>query len=315
MILLVLLLVSPHFSRTMAQSDYPNRPIEVIIPWPPGGTADIGTRFFGEKWSEFLGQPIVVVNKPGGQGIIASRIAAGAKPDGYTLFSPSDGQITARLEKKDAGYDVESFRYFFLFSRAAAFFNVKVDAKWKTMKEFLSDAKQNPRKLRYGSVRGNPANFGTEMLSRLAGVELTYVPFKSSPESVTALLGGHVDLAATIGLSGMTGSPLIRILAVAEEERLYDFPEVPTLKELGYPIFMSSNISLCGPKGIPDEIVKKFTDVQQKVLAKYGKEIKERLPKLDQYPAFLDGKATMQLYKEREKKYREYAPLIGIKME
>lgn len=122
-------------------------------------------------------------------------------------------------------------------------------------------------------------------------------------------------MAVTAGLSGMTGSPLIRPLAIAEEERVFDHPDIPTLKELGYPIICNSVLVLCGPKGTPDEVVNKFVDAHQKVSAKYEKEIKEKLPKLDVYPLYVDGKSAVKILKERERKYREMAPQMGIKLE
>jgi tripartite-type tricarboxylate transporter receptor subunit TctC len=315
-VLLGLGLLFCSFSLAIAQGDYPNRPIEIIVPWPPGGGGDLLTRFFAEKWSEFLGQPVVAVNKPGGRGLIGTLMAANAKPDGYTLFEGSDGSIIhARLARKDAGFDLESFRYIFLLSNIPSWFSVKADSKWKNMKEFLLDAKQNPGRLKYSALMGISAHYAVEMLCRAAGIKLTFVPYKSSPESMTAVIGGHADLAATAGLVGMSGSPLIRQLAVAEKERVYDHPEVPTLKELGYPIFMDTSCVLAGPKGLSEEVVNKLTDAHLKVLKKYEKEIKERLPKIDNYPYFLKGDLTMQFYKEKENRYREYAPQMGIKLE
>ena len=183
------------------------------------------------------------------------------------------------------------------------------------MNDFLLDAKQNPGKLKYSALMGLSAHYAAEMLWRVAGVKLTYVPYKSSPESLTAVIGGHVDLAATFALGGMRGSGIIRQLAVAEKERIYDHPEVPTLIELGYPVVMDTSVGLCGPKGLSEEVVKKLTDAHLEVLRKYEKEIKEQLPKLDNYPNFLEGRSTMRFLEEKERKYRELAPQMGIKLE
>ena len=314
--LLVIVLLFCSFSFTMAQGNYPTRPIEIIYPYAAGAGGDLLTRFFADKWAEFLGQPVITVNKVGGGGLIGAKIAANAKPDGYTLLTGTDGcLIFPRLTRKDAGFDLDSFRYIFLLSNIPVWFTVKADSKWKNMNEFLLDAKQNPGKLKYSALMGLSAHYGAEMLWRAAGVKLTYVPYKSSPESLTAVIGGHVDLAATFALGGMRGSPLIRQLAVAEKERIYDEPGVPTLKELGYPVVVDTSVGLCGPKGLSDEIVKKFEDAHRKVIRKYEKEIKERLPKIDNYPNFLEGEFTKKYFEEKERKYREYAPRMGIKLE
>jgi tripartite-type tricarboxylate transporter receptor subunit TctC len=316
MVFSVVVLLSCPVYFSIAQENYPTRPIEVIVPWPPGGGADLLTRFFADKWAEFLGQPVVAVNKPGGGGLIGATVAANAKPDGYTLLMGSDGSlIFPRLRRKDVGFDLNSFRYIFLLSNNPTWFSVRADSKWKNMKEFLLDAKQNPGKLKYAALMGVSAHYAAEMLWGAAGVKVAFVPHKSSPASLTAVVGGHVDLASTSVLGGMKGSPLIRQLAVAERKRVFDSPEVPTLAELGYPIFIDTSVSLCGPKGISDEVIKKFTDAHLKVLKKYDKEIKERLPQIGNYPNFLEGESTMSFFREKEEKYREFAPKMGIKLE
>ena len=301
----------------VGQGDYPNRPIEVIIPFPPGGAIDLAMRFYADKWPEFLGQPVIPVNKPGGGATIGGKVVATAKPDGYTLLAAGDSTlITARLGRKDIGYDLDSFRIIYAFSKVTLFFSVKADAKWKTLNEFLADARQNPGKLKYASYGiGAIPHFAMEILSKAAGVKFTYVPYKSSPESLTALIGGHVDMAATAGLSGMSGSPYLRQLAIAEEERVSDHPNVPTLKELGYPVVLNVTNALSAPKGVSADVVNKLVDAQRKVYGKYEKEIREQIPKLDQYPIFIDGETTMKNLKEREKRYREMAPQMGIRLE
>lgn len=301
----------------VAQSNYPNRPIEVIIPYPPGGAIDLAMRFYADKWPEFLGQPVIPVNKPGGGATIGGKVVSAAKPDGYTLLGAGDSTlITARLGRKDIGYDLNSFRIIYAFSKVTLYFTVKVDSKWKTLNDFLADARQNPGKLKYASYGiGAIPHFATEILSKAAGVKMTYVPYKSSPESLTALIGGHVDMAATAGLSGMSGSPYLRLLAIAEEERISNHPEVPTLKELGYPVVLNVTNVLSAPRGVTEEVVNKLVDAQRKVYAKYEKEIKEQIPKLDQYPIFIEGGSALKLLREREKKYREMAPQMGIRLE
>lgn len=247
--------------------------------------------------------------------MLGSKLVASAKPDGYTLLSANDANIiSSRLGKKDAGFDLDSFRYFFLISMKPAFLLVKADSKWRNLKEFLQDAKQNPGKLKYGAMMGSLNHYLVAILSQVAGVELTPVFFKSSPEITTALLGGHIDLGSMVGLAGVSGSSLARILAVAEEERTSGQPDVPTLKEMGYPVVLGANDVLCAPKDIPEQVVSKFTEAHNKVVAKYKKEIMERFMKMDIEYAFLDGKGALKLFKERERQYIVYAPLVGIKL-
>ena len=180
----------------MAQEDYPSRPIEIIVGWPPGGTTDLVTRIFAEKWAEFLGKPVVVVNKPGGGGMLASKLVANANPDGYTLYCANDANlISSRLGKKDAGFDLDSYRYCFSLTMKPCFLVVKADAKWKSMKDFVQDAKQNPKKLTYGAMMGSTNHYLAAIFSKVSAVELVPVFFKSSPEIATALLGGQIGRA------------------------------------------------------------------------------------------------------------------------
>jgi tripartite-type tricarboxylate transporter receptor subunit TctC len=194
------------------------------------------------------------------------------------------------------------------------FLIIKADAKWKSMKDFVQDAKQNPRKLTYGAMMGSTNHYLAAIFSKVAGVELVPVFFKSSPEIATALLGGHIDLGTMVGLAGLSDSSLARVLAVAEEERIPGQPEVQTLKEMGYPVLVSSGDVLCAPKALPDKVVNKFIDAHNKVMAKYGKEIKQRLQKIDLEYTFHDGNSTLKLLKGKEEQKVVYAPLVGVKL-
>jgi len=238
---IMLLLLIP-CGQIFAEEVYPNRPIEVIVPFAPGGPLDLGIRFFSDKWADVIGQPVVVENKGGASGAIGAKYVAYAKPDGYTLLATSDSPlITARLERKDAGYDLDSFRLLFNFSKIVVFFSVKSDARWKTLSDFIKEAKSQPGKLKYATWGPNSATvLATEMLCKVAGVKLTFIPFKTSPDSLTAIAGGNADMAVTFSLSGLRQSGLIRPLAISDEERVPDYPNLPTLRELGYPIKYTS---------------------------------------------------------------------------
>jgi tripartite-type tricarboxylate transporter receptor subunit TctC len=312
--LIPLLLFCP-MSPAMAREDYPTRPIEIIVGWGPGGTTDLASRIFAEKWAEFLGKPVVVVNKPGGGGMLGPKFVANADPDGYTLLAANDANlISSRLGRKNAGFNLDSYRYFFSLTTKPCFLIVKADAKWKSIKDFVQDAKQNPKKLTYGAMMGSTNHYLAAIFSKVAGVELVPVFFKKSPDIATALLGGHIDLGTFVGTAGLSESPLARILAVAEEERIPRMPKVPTLQEMGFPVLVASGDVLCGPKALPDNVVNKFVDAHNKMMAKYGKEIKQKLEKIDIEYTFRDGNSTLANLREKEKQKLEYAPLVGVKL-
>jgi len=317
-ILMAIVVSTGLFARldAFAQEGYPNRPVEVVVPFEPGGPADLGVRFFVDKWAEFLGQPVIVGNRGGASGAIGGKFVARAKPDGYTLLALNESTlITAPLQRKDTGYTLDSFRYLWAHSKITAFLSVKADARWKTFSDFVNEAKKNPGKLKYATWGPNSSsNMVMEMVCEAAGMKLTFVPFKSSPDSLAAVAGGNADIAVTFALSGLGGSGLIRPLVISDDKRVSDYPNVPTLKELGYGIkFVTQYMGIAGPGDLPDKIASKLIEAHNKARAKYAREIEEKLPKVDQYSAYLDEKETMHYLKEREKVYEEFFKKLGSK--
>jgi tripartite-type tricarboxylate transporter receptor subunit TctC len=300
----------------LAQDDYPTKAIEMVNPGGPGGPLPLGLQYFSDKWAEFLGQPVVVIHKEGAMGIPGSRYVVQSKPDGYTLTGTSPtSMISGPLTHKNPGYSLDSFRFLFAHSKICIFFTVQPDARWKTLNEFIAEARSNPGKLKYSCWgKGTSPHLAVEMLSRVANFKITMVPFSTSPESLTALMGGNVDMAVTVGLSAALGrSGKVRPLAVSDTERVPTYPEVPTLKELGHTIaYTSQELAVAAPAKTPDKVVAKFVEAHNKVLAKYGDDIKDKLPKMDQIPIRMDGPTTMQRHKESEKIFRDFYREIGV---
>ncbi len=185
------------------------------------------------------------------------------------------------------------------------------------MKEFIAEAKANPGKLKYATWGpASASNMAMEMLMESAGIKLTFIPFKSSPDSLAAVAGGNADMSVTFALSGMGKSGIVRVLAISDDERLPDYPDVPTLKELGCPIAYKTQYNgLAAPAKTPETVVAKFIDAHKKVLAKYEKDLNDKFPKMELYPVYIDGNPMMQYLKEREKMYRDFFAKIGFKPE
>jgi tripartite-type tricarboxylate transporter receptor subunit TctC len=310
---LPMLLVMTGPSAVWAQA-YPARPVEIVVPFPPGGTSDQSVRFLADKWSEFLGQPVVVINKPGAGSALGAKLVAGAKPDGYTLFAGTDTPlITVRMTQKDAGYDLDSFTYLFGYGTGGLYFVVKNDARWKTIADFIAEAKRRPGELTYASYGvGVLTHFAAELLWQKSGVKLTYLPYKSSPEAISAMLGGHVDMAVTASTGGIAKGGAARILATAADERRAHAPDVPTLKEQGYPVVLDFISVIVGPRGMANEAVVKLVDAHRKAYAKYKKEIDDGLLKIELVPVAMEGSRAASSLREREKVFRELAPKMGL---
>jgi tripartite-type tricarboxylate transporter receptor subunit TctC len=290
-----------------ALEKYPQRPIQMIVPWGPGSGTDLGSRVVAEKMIEFLGKPMVSVYKAGGVGTLASAYVAGSKPDGYTLLVGSDTSIVIQpVIKKGLSYNLESFTYVGGFSKAPSHFSVRSDAPWKTLPNFITDAKKNPKKFKIG-IPGvlTTTHVAWELFCQKAGIQTVPIPYLSTGEALTALLGGDVDVAATSGVGGMSQAGTIRMLAVAEKERLHYLPDIPTLYELGYPMELNATYSFCAPKGTPKEIIGILYKAQEKAFNKYGNEIKEKLARVEQLPNFVTGEEYYKMMKEREKLFSD----------
>ena len=294
---------------------FPSRPVELILPAAPGGTTDTAVRLMTGKWQEFLGQPVVVVNVPGAGGVIGANQVAKAKPDGYTLMGAFDSLLVALpFVQKSVEYDLDSFTYLNGFGLGALYVIGRADSPHKTIAEVLEAAKKNPGKMSYSSYGiGVITHFTAERLFDIAGAKLIYVPYKSSPESVTALLGGHVDLAVTAGTGGAGRNAAARILAVAGDQRRPDYPQVPTLKEQGYNVSLDFISAVLAPKGLPNDVRARLVDAIQKSNAKYGDLFKEEiLKKADLIFVNMPGEEVQRVWKERQAWFRDVAPKMNL---
>lgn len=306
----------PFASSIRAQAqNFPNKPIELILPAAPGGTTDTAVRLMAGKWQEFLGQPVVVVNVPGAGGVIGANQVARAKPDGYTLMGGFDSLLVALpFVNKSVAYDLDSFTYLNGFGLGAIYFTARADSPYKSMADAIDAAKKGNGSLSYSSYGvGVITHFTAERLWDLTGVRLIYVPYKSSPESVAALLGGHVDFAVTAGTGGASRNPQARMLAVAGDQRRPDTPAVPTLKEQGYPVSLDFISAVLAPKGLPEDVRAKLVDAIQKANAKYGDLFREELPKkADLLFVNIPGDDVQKTWRERQAWFREIAPKMGL---
>lgn len=294
---------------------FPSRPIEVIVPFPPGGTSDLSVRFLADKWKEFLGQPVVVLNKPGAASAVGAKLVAAAKPDGYTLLVASETSLLSVPNMQpDAGYTHESFTYLFAYGKGSIALSARADAPWKTLPEFIAAAKAKPKTLTYASYgTGTMGHFTAELLWKELGVEITHIPYKSSPEANAALLGGHTDLSSTSTIGAIAKNKDARILATSADERPAYAPDIPTLRDLGYKTALSYMNIIVGPKGMPSDVAQKIVDAHAKAYAKYKAEIDEGLTRMEQTPVNIPGAEVARIIAERNGWYRDLAPQMGMK--
>ena len=247
----------------MSQGDYPNRPIKLLVGHTAGGNTDLGLRLLAESASKILGQPVVIENKPGGNSFLAFVTAMNAKPDGYTIadYSSMKYDLTVMYEKVPRKVeDATAIGCYWSIVHGVA---AKGDATWKTFKELVEYARSHPGTVTYGVPNaGSPPHLAMILLGKRQKVEWKVVPYQGLAPAIPALLGGHITL-----VSGLAGTHLeqvkagnMKLLAITGNSRFPDFPDVPTLKDLGYDIEVSYDIGLGGPKGIDPPILQKLED-------------------------------------------------------
>lgn len=233
-------------------SRYPERPIRILLGFPPGGSTDGPMRVVVANASRTLGQPIVIENKPGAAGVLPAQMLQSAKPDGYTLAVIP--QSVFRLPyTTDINWNPADLAYILGLTGYVFGLVVPSSSPIKTMADYIAYAKAHPGELSYSTPGSLTTNHLTmEQISQTAGIRLTHVPYKGTSESLQALLGGHVASAAeTGGWQTYVESGKLRLLAVWGEQRMPRFPNVPTLKECGIDIVQSSPWGLAAPKGTP----------------------------------------------------------------
>jgi tripartite-type tricarboxylate transporter receptor subunit TctC len=292
---------------------FPTHPIKLVVGFPPGGPASTVSTLIAKRMSEFMEQPITVEHKPGGGATLGATTVAKSKPDGYTLFTGSDSPLLiAPLITRDLTYTLEDFIPIVGYGYAPTTISCK-KGRWNSLKDMIADAKKNPGKYTYSTQSVNSFNhFVMKLLCEQAGIDLKMVPFPGNAEALTALLGGHIDLVCVAGTSGLYQAGKMDVLAIAEKKPLKDYPKVPTLTELGYPIHMNSYYFLCAPKGTPKEIITKLYDVNQKVFAKYGHEIEELLHKFEMVSSFLNADEVIKQNNYRRDEFRKITKSMGI---
>jgi len=257
-----------------AFGQYPERPITMIVPFPPGGVADTVARPVAEALARELKQPVVIENKAGAGGGLGMGLAARAAPDGYTvLLALSSISVLPEADKlfeRKPAYTLNQFKPIARFTADPTVLTVRADSPWKTFDEFVADAKRRPGVLNYGSS----GNYGTmhvpmEMLKSAAGFRMVHIPFTGAGPAVIALLGGQVDAVASgpATVAQHIRGGRLRALAHWGDRPLQSLPEVPSLTSLGVPVRFAQWSGLFVPSGTSDDVVQRLRAAARKVAA------------------------------------------------
>jgi tripartite-type tricarboxylate transporter receptor subunit TctC len=249
-------------SVTVHAADFPTKEVQIIIPWSAGGATDLIFRALAATTGKYLGQAVVVVNRPGGAGAVGYTEAMKAQPDGYTLTSGIT-PLTILPHNVKTAFTYKDFEPVINVVSDPGMFLVRSDAPWKSLKEFLDYAKKNPDMITVGnSGAGGGVHLIALAFEKAAGVKFNHIPFAGGGPSVTALLGGHINAVSVSPPEGIehVKAGKLKIIALFAEKRFEMFPDVPTVKEQGIDFAMGQWRGLIAPKGTPSNVITKLHD-------------------------------------------------------
>lgn len=256
-----------------AQEPFPTRPISLVVPYPPGGAADLTARPLVPALERALKQPVVIVNKAGAAGAVGMQSVAVAKPDGYTvmltvLTISTIPEVDALFGRTPA-FSRDQFVPIARVNADPTLLIVSAERPWKTMGELVEDAKKRVGEIIFSSAGPySPSHMATEMFAHAAGIKLRHLPTTGGGPAMTAVLGGHAGLSAlsTGAVTPQVRSGKARALAATGARRLAAFPDVPTLKELGYDVEIYLWTGLFAPRGVPAHVLKIFRDATRQAV-------------------------------------------------
>jgi tripartite-type tricarboxylate transporter receptor subunit TctC len=253
--------------------DYPNRPITLVVPYAAGGGNDVMARIVGEKMSKTLGQQIVIDNRPGAGGALATRQVAKAAPDGYTLVIGGTGSLAVNPTLlPNVGYDVrKDFAPVGMIGSSAMIVLIHPAVPAKTIPDLIALAKKTPGKFTFASAGvGSGIHLGAELFAHMAGIKLIHVPYKGTGPALTDLIGGHVSIyfSSLPSAIGLIKDGKVRALAVTGAKRSDIFPDLPTVAEAALPGFEAElRYGIVAPAGTPRPVVDKLNAALRQALA------------------------------------------------
>ncbi|MFG0643475.1 Bug family tripartite tricarboxylate transporter substrate binding protein [Delftia sp. WSY_22] len=306
------------FAHAQAQS-YPDRPIKLVVPFAPGGATDILGRLLATSLGERLGQPVVVENRPGAGTVVAGALVAKAPPDGYTLLLGASTTLTLNpVIRNPLPYDpLRSFTPLGLVADMGLVLVAHNETPARTLPELVALAKADPDKLSYGSFgTGSSVHFGGEMLKTATGMRMVHVPFNGSSPSLTALMGGQVQVAVdtVVATTPLIKAGKIRPIAALGPQRLPLLPQVPTVAESGYPGFaMDTWFAFLAPAGLPAPIQRKLEKALADTMAEPA--MKKKLVDIGLSPAWGPGSALQERIERELPQMRAVAARADIKVD
>ncbi|MBX9699622.1 MAG: tripartite tricarboxylate transporter substrate binding protein [Acetobacteraceae bacterium] len=304
--LLAGLALGPLARPALAQGGFPDRPIRLLIPWPPGASADAFLRSIADQAGRRLGQPVLPENRPGASGTLGAAALKDQRADGYLLAQLHTGVYRLALASERPTYDpIADFTFIIQLSGSVHGIVVRADSPWRTLADLLAAARSQPGRLTYGTL--GPTSIQhlamLEIMQR-SGTEMTHVPYRGGGELYTGLLSRQIDVVADAsGWVSLVADGQFRALAVWGAERMPRFPAVPTLRDAGIDMVVNSPYGVGGPKGMDPAVVRRLHDAMREALfdpATQAVMAQFNMPNLYLDSAGFDAAARRQVEIERE---------------
>jgi tripartite-type tricarboxylate transporter receptor subunit TctC len=300
-----------------AQTDFPNRPIRIVVPLAPGGTSDLLPRMIGEKLTLRWGQPVIIENKPGGALQLGTEAVARAEPDGYTLLLAPQGPLvlSPHLYRK-LSYDPAAFVPVTILARLPYVFVANPSVPAATVPELVAFAKANPDKLNFGTPgTGSAQHLAVEWFKILTGVRLTHVPYRGTAPAIADLLAGHVQLMFDNAANALpqVREGKLKALAIGAPPRIGELPSVPAMAEF-FPSFLASSwFSLVAPPKTPPDVVARLAHAIAEALRQ--PDVAKRLRGLGATPGGEPPDQTAAFVREETERWRQVIVDAGIRLD
>lgn len=295
----------------IAQAQFPEKPINYIIPFGPGGESDISARMQQPFFQELTGQDLVIQYKPGGGGAVGWAQLNSLGGDGYTIMGTNLPHIIMQPMQKDVGYTTDELTNFYFFHYTPDAIVVTADSPFESLQDLIDAAEAAPGTVTFsGSGTFSANHIAKERFDAMAEIQTTYIPFGGTGPSVTALLGEQVAASWGYTTVGSAQGDQVRLLAVAMEERHPAFPDVPTFKELGYDLVSGAYRGMAVPDSTPEEVRQQLSDLFDQV--NRNPEFRQRM--LDNGFAMIDipHDQVGDFLAERQAEYQAIADSMGL---
>jgi tripartite-type tricarboxylate transporter receptor subunit TctC len=296
-----------------AASEFPTKAITMIVPFPAGGRTDVVGRIVAQELSKQLKKPVVVVNKPGASSVLGAREVADSPADGYTLGFFSSAFVSAQYTVPTPTV-LSEFKLISIVNTDPAAVAVQWSSPWKTLKDLIEAARQEPGKLRLGMIPGASAQIFASGLVDGAGINMIMVPFKGDSDGAIALAGNHIDahVAVPVSYKSLSAAKKVRVLAVAAEARSAFYDDLPTFRENGVDLVIAAFHGVYAPKNTPPEVIEKIADGIEQAMK--SKELETNMDNVGAGIASLRGTEADNFLHKQDETYRNIIEKLNLRV-